>query len=101
MSDTVKVIVKVEGNWAEGFKPLLFFPESRTQFGKIECWDGEHSQADLSYYRGLRNPPKVQDMDYAVNRLLSQYERQYQCAGQFKLKRVFRDSHAMRTRRWK
>lgn len=91
---TVKVIVKVEkGNL------LLFFPESQACHGRIECWDGAHCEADMGYFWSLKNPP--QGMDVEVARRLSVYERQYQCAGPFKLQRVQRDSGKMRTARWK
>lgn len=91
-STDLKVIVKVEKG-----KLLLFFPETPANFGRIECWDGAHCEADLGYYRSLRNPEE----DGAPELAMARFEKLYQCAGPFKLIRVRRDSDKMRRARWK
>ena len=98
--ETVKVIVKRE-KVAGADSLVLFFPESTTNYGKIECWSffGEHSEASMGYFWGLK-PPRLEDED-AVEKLLSFYEQRYSMAGPFKLKRIQRDNQRMRCDRWK
>lgn len=97
----VKVIVKQE-KWPNGESRLVFFfPESQTNPGNIECWcDREgHCEASMGYYWKLKNPYFEQEEDVA--KLMRFYERNYQVAGPFKLKRVARDNQNMRRMRWK
>lgn len=96
----IKVIVKREFNWHTGGEGiLLFFPETKVNRGRIECWDGGHNEADMVYYWGLDNP--LPGMAYMVEEVLQDYERLYQHVEPFTLKRVMRDSHKMRKERWK
>lgn len=90
----IPVIAKVENG-----RIILFFPGTAANFGRIECWTEreEHAEADMGYYRSLRNPEEGENL----RRVMDFYERRYQCAGPFKLKRVRRDSHKLRTERWK
>lgn len=98
ITQTVKVIVKIEKDPRGKVKPLLFFPETPANRGRIECWDGNHCEATMGYFWSLKNPPQGLEAD--VTSMLQWYERQYQCAGPFKLQRVQRDSGKMRNARW-
>lgn len=89
----VKVIVKIEQG-----RPLLFFPESPANHGRMECWDGAHCEADMGYFWSLRNPQD--NMEHRVSAVLANYAAQYQVAGPFQLQRVRRDTDKMRRARW-
>ena len=94
--DLVKVIVKME-NWAGTRVPVLFFPESSANFGRIEVWAAYegHGEADMTYMWSLKAPNSLHTD--AVARALSGYEGAYKC----QLQRVFRDSERMRVKRWR
>lgn len=96
--DKVKVIAKLE-RCNGTLRPILFFPETPANFGRIECWTMQegHSEADMGYYRSLRNP----EPDDVLDKLLRFYERRYRMVGEFTLVQVRRDTDKMRKARWK
>lgn len=75
MTTITSVIVKWEGGPNTG-SPVLFLPEYSANPGNIVCYahTGQHSEASLSYYAGLRNP-KGKFQHFSVNMLLGEYRR--------------------------
>lgn len=95
----LKVIVKVSRHHGIS-EYLLFFPESKTNFGRIEGWESfdGHFEADMGWYRSLANPDAE---DTHVDRILARYHRLYSRPAEgFELVRVWRDSDKMRKARW-
>lgn len=95
--EAVKVIVKMVREEDGSRTPVLFFPQTPTRFGLIECWElvGQHCDADQSWYWKMNNPRPAEEEK--VEQLLLRYEYAYKV----KLNRVKRDSHKMRSERWK
>jgi hypothetical protein len=84
----IPYIVKWEGG--KNGNPILFFPTYDVNRGEIACYAhmGQHSEACLTYYWGLRNPTAAQEP------LVAALVREYQgiIATGEELKRIKRDS---------
>ena len=98
-NEIYKYIVKWEGG-KQGH-PILFFPEASANAGRIVCYVhmGQHSEADMTYYWGLKNIP-VKDAArwQEANDLISEYQG-FMNEGET-MQRVHRDNQKMRNERW-
>lgn len=94
MAEKIKYIVKMEGK-----TPALFLPERGATYGRIVCYvhEGQHSEADTSYFKSLRNPgPDAPWLE--INALIREYRRLggIPC----EMVQVYRDSRKLRAERW-
>lgn len=98
MTTIYKFIVKWEGG--KNGNPILFFPEYRANLYKILCYVhlGQHSEAHLGYYWGLRNPDKKNPKHVEeVKRLIAEYQTFMQPSE--RMQQVYRDNRKMRKER--
>lgn len=97
-SNVIHVIVKWAGGQRTG-NPILFFPQYDANAGRICCYAhiGQHSEADMSYYRGCRNPQGLKQIQ-AGDELLAEYARKLESYEA--LKRVYRDTARYRRERY-
>lgn len=97
MKHTIKYIAKWEGG--KNGNPVLFFPEYSVNRGRIAYYvrTGEHGEACLNYYSGLRNPRTVAEHGEVLALMLF-YQRN-KAAPHESLVQVKRDSHKMRKQR--
>lgn len=94
--------VKVIAKWENGF-PILFLPEYSANIGNIVCYSriGQHSEACLAYYRGLKNPPDTSEAKAALASLVHEYERLGPPSEHCRVKLAKRDSDKLRSARYK
>lgn len=97
MQSSIKFIVKWEGG--KNGNPVLFFPEYSVNRGRIAYYVrvGEHGEACLNYYRGLRNPRTINEHNEAL--ALTLFYQRHKAAPHELLVQVKRDSHKMQKQR--
>lgn len=95
----IPFILKWEGSKTTG-SPLLVFPTYSTNRGMIRVYAhmGQHSEACIAYYRGLKNVPATPHAINLTNALIREYKGFLEDGE--KLVRVMRDTKKYQAERY-